>query len=338
MRHPALPVLLFAWGLSSCLSTRDLGDLVVEGEGGDGDGSGGSGAAGTGGAGAGATGGAGAGATGGAGADATGGAGADATGGAGAAGASSSSQPPNWASSLTAVYDFELPGIDVGRDSSGNGLDLLATDNTVGQTAGNIQGMATLVVANQGFLTATHPQLDSDGSSITFGGWMRIDTNGAGSSTLFKRFTNEDGFIGWVSEGVAKCSIAGGGNSSQANTGGLPLLTPAEWVHIVCTYDSTGPNVTIHVDGSFIETQDTAPLGKSGLPVRVGESFPGEMDEVFFATARLPDTSVRRIYACGVDGAKCECDPNDPTLYLNCGRFDPNCEPSRLAPCNQTSP
>ena len=58
------------------------------------------------------------------------------------------------------------------------------------------------------------------------------------------------------------------------------------------------------------------------------------MDELFFTDRALTNAQIMRIYACGVDGARCTCQAGNPAAYASCGLLQSTC--GALPPCNQT--
>jgi hypothetical protein len=64
--------------------------------------------------------------------------------------------------------------------------------------------------------------------------------------------------------------------------------------------------------------------------------YGGFIDEVFFTTEALDEASVRRIWACGIAGDRCQCDSDNPTAYALCGEAEPSC--GSLPACNALAP
>jgi len=113
------------------------------------------------------------------------------------------------------------------------------------------------------------------------------------------------------------------------------------WAHIACTFNVQESRVTAFVDGSAHdgEAYQTAIIAAPG-DLRVSSSgYPltGDLDELVIHRGLLPESSIARIYACNVDGSLCRCDPSDPEMYLDCGRFDDGC-PAIMPPCDQPAP
>jgi len=300
-------------GVPSCLVTTDLDGLDA--------GSGGAGGEPSGGGGVGA--GTGGGANGG-----------NAAGGAGATGGTTAVAPLDWASSMTAVYLFEVT--DLGRDSSGNGLDLVPSFGTASQSADDPpQGDFALRILLDGKLEGVHDELDpSDNPSLTFGGWVRLDQFDISAELIDNGDVNVGYFARLVpAQSSLECGAGAGAVKSSADS-----VVAGAWTHAVCRFDSAASTVEAIIDGTVTGISPTSALMQAGPgEFSLGKNMDGELDEVFITKQALSDAAVRRIYACGLDGAKCACDQNDPTKYENCGRRHPDCE-GPLPPCDQSSP
>jgi len=213
------------------------------------------------------------------------------------------------------------------------------TDLTVvgGFSQGNVgakQGAATLVVTDGGGLSGSQSDFDTQaGTSITYGGWVTIQAYNADTNLINRRDLSA-GYLAWVENGRPKCTGNGQSGQTTGPVGAVPLNT---WVHFLCRYDAAAVTVAVILNGSAVSTSDAVPIAPSGLPFRIGKGFEGALDEIFFTKALLSDTAVRRIYACGIDGAMCECDPDEPAKYTDCGRRHPDCD-ATLPPCDQATP
>jgi len=306
-------------GVSSCLVTTDLDGLDA--------GSGGAGGEPPGGGGTGA----------GTGGSTTGGKAAGGAGASGGSGGSGLAVPVDWSSSPTALYLFEVA--DLGRESSGNGLDLVQSGTANQSSDEPPQGDFAMHLFTDGVLAGSYAELDpSDNPSLTFGGWVRIEEFSIDSDVVDNR-KNASGYLARVRsfEEALECSIGGDGMSDSA-TSPDGSIVKGDWVHGLCRYDAAMGTVDVIINGTVAATKVVPPLGAAGLgSFSVGGDMDGELDEVFIAKRALSDMTVRRIYACGLDGAKCQCDPDEPAKYANCGRRHPDCE-GALPPCDQSSP
>jgi len=237
---------------------------------------------------------------------------------------------------MTAVYFFE--DADLGRDSAGTGLDLAISGSVSLSQDDASQGASSVRLFPDGNLVGSFDELDSTTpASLTYGGWIRV-SNFTSDGQIIDSKIGANGYRAHVralEEGLI-CSIGGGGMGESLFTP-HGLIVQGEWVHTVCRYDSTAVTVDAIVNGTLSGSRPVPPIGASNDVFTVGGELDADIDEVFVTKAKLSDTSVRRIYACGLDGTRCECDQDDPALYANCGRRHPSCD-GALPPCDQAAP
>lgn len=316
----ALPI------LGACNLAVSL-DGLNEGDGGANTGNGGDATGGSG-----AAGGAGAGAAGGA-----GGAGGATTGGSGTGGQSTGT-PADWAGALDAVWRFEEAPPNLGVNSGSGDGDLVEVGLPGRNTSVFKQGAASLE------LTDTH-RLSSNGAlfnvsatdSFTFGGWFKRDAASV-SAVIGKMGPGNPGYLLEGLDGnTAKCFLS---DDSQAYLAQAPAdaWLPGEWVHLACRYDAIAGELTVVIAGVPGQSL-SASLLPSPSPFSIsdgGTPFVGLADEAFFTREALAYSTLARMVACGIDGVECVCNEDDPTLYDDCGRADPNC--GSLPACDLASP
>jgi hypothetical protein len=113
------------------------------------------------------------------------------------------------------------------------------------------------------------------------------------------------------------------------------------WRHVVCRFDNQANLIAVVVDGTQVATGAHTDLGADTQPFLMPFRDPsfaylGQIDEAFFVRDAVDSESVRRIWACGIDGTLCSCDRDEPASYADCGRAEPAC--ADLAPCDQAAP
>jgi hypothetical protein len=253
----------------------------------------------------------------------------------------------DWSSSMLAVYTFEDAN-NLGRDSSGNGLDLsvIALDApTSAMDPEPHQGAWSLLVAYgppQTGLESAATQFESPpDSSITIGGWVKANSHPPAHALDAIARTGTGGYTLARSDSNAlQCGIYDTSwqfeNSADDS---WPLDT---WMHVVCRYDDSSNEVDGFLQGAPVLNR-TGVMGTTvgsrtfGVPSAEADwGFDGLLDEVFVVMGALSDDAVARIAACGVDGKKCICDPVTPIGYLDCGEEQPSC--SSLPPCDSAAP
>lgn len=205
------------------------------------------------------------------------------------------------------------------------------------------------------------------GTSFTMGGWFRIDPS---------RTTDQEWLINDVGHGAYRggnilaldqtpqaanpargrfadrkaevyCEV---GSSDQAfdylstyNVGPDAHAPAGGWVHLICRHDAVANRVAVFVAGVLSAQVASPGVGPGPGPFMIGYNdgnygvFVGNADDVFFTRAALTDEQIYRIYACGIDGARCRCQAASPTKYATCG-FAQNgaaaCPSTSLTPCN----
>jgi hypothetical protein len=265
-----------------------------------------------------------------------GGAGAMAAGGASDGGGGSGPLPPyDWAPSLTATWRFNLSN-NIGKDAGPNGLDLETIVGAPSTTSNSIEGSGALTLP----LGATLGSEASDfrtTNSMTFGGWFRTDLTV--SAGLMGRKSSGHGYVAEYlgAQATAKCWWEAEGAIALAIAPDN-LWPTDQWVHFVCRYDANTHVVSALMDGQTRATvASELSLAEADFAINWADfPYAGQVDEAFFINEDLSDAAVRRIYACGIAGTGCACDPNEWSSYTDCGRAEPNC--AALPPCDAPTP
>lgn len=255
--------------------------------------------------------------------------------GGGAAGGAPGEPAPDWSGAMTALYTFEAEN-DLGRDSSGNARDLVASGTLNQETVDAPQGQGTVRFFTDAALSGTYAALNPAGVSITYGGWVNIDEFTIDADVVDNR-NSGSGYLARVAdfEEALECSIGNGTSADAVSPDGS--IPKGSWVHAVCRFDSTSSNVEAIINGNVTAIEQVPPLAGSTQSFMVGGELQGQLDEIFVTTVALSDQAVRRIYACGLSGKRCRCESSDPASYEHCGRRHPDCD-SALPPCHQLAP
>lgn len=268
-------------------------------------------------------------------------------GGVGGSGGIPTQVAPDWSNSMLAVYTFEDPN-NLGRDGSGNGLDLSmgAFDPATSfMDPEPRQGSLSLLVdygpPQTGIESAAAEFETPPGTSITFGGWFKAASHPPSHGMDAMGKTGGAGFfLGRSVQNAALCGVNDGTwQPAPSPDDSWPLDT---WVHVVCRYDDADKALTGFTDGTealaLIGLMGiTAGTRTFGLPSAEPDyGFDGQMDDVFVVMSALSDEAIARIAACGIDGAKCLCNPDTPIAYLDCGEAQPSC--ASLAACDSAAP
>jgi hypothetical protein len=97
------------------------------------------------------------------------------------------------------------------------------------------------------------------------------------------------------------------------------------WKHVVCRVDIDATTSQVFMDGmpgpSGTTPAPVNPTTPFGIGAHDDPGLDGYADEVFFVVGLLHEETILRIYACGIDGSQCACDPDTPADYANCGRL-----------------
>ncbi len=269
------------------------------------------------------------------------------TGGMGASGGSTGEvRAADWTGSMVALYTFDDP-VAVGQDATAGSRDLTPIGAPIVLLDDPMQGAGYVSVD-----TAAGSRLEivdtvfasTINTSFTYGGWFRVGAGSGDSPSLIRRRATAQGyFLEWAADTQQlSCQVgAGGGHGGPSGSAQL-----GEWIHIACRYEAFLEILTAVQDGdappddqgTSIPPQnignppDATPLS---LSAAVG-GLTGDIDEVFFINKDLTTPSIRRIFACGVDGKRCLCDPDDNARYLDCGAVAV-CD-SDLPPCDTPTP
>lgn len=251
-------------------------------------------------------------------------------------------QATDWTQQLVAVYSFELPSPELGKDSSGNGFDLQESSNPT-QSSDAKEGAYSLSLSKdeQSSLALSMGGFGEDGENgFTFGAWLRptfIGDSGSDNYLVGRTDSNTSGgyLINYDSQNSrVLCTFIGPPYASAE----IDEVSPGGWFHLVCSYDAAADQVNIYGNGSFGGSEVCTAVGYTGsFRVPISNNLATALiDEVFFAYGPLSEESIRRIWACGISGARCTCNADDPAKYEDCGGAKPGCD--GLPPCNQPTP
>lgn len=242
----------------------------------------------------------------------------------------------SWTEAVDAHYPFDDPN-DLG---AGRGPSLVPI-GAPQDTSGVVGAGAVAFVPEDRFESPDSSFNLELGDSVTVLAWTRVVSapNGdiveivnkytSGNSSGFSFDYNDDKLVCWIGNGTDFTRL-------DSPPGTFPKDT---WVHWGCRFDNQNNAITAFIDGAVVGTlgrDEIAPATTSFKLVSASYPLEGAVDDMVFHRGVLSDEAVRRIYACGVDGDGCECDPEDPTAYLDCGNLDPDCD--ALPACNATAP
>lgn len=250
----------------------------------------------------------------------------------------------DWTDAMAAVYRFDSE--DLGRDATGGGryLELVGAPALGTQEPPRGDGFAELGEGD--LFTIVDPIFASGANrSLTVGGWFRVDDAAVSSARLISRRIDQtdSGFaITWERGENRFACLAG----PTAHASPVDSITVGAWHHVVCRIEAVLEYVTNVHDGvgpdddrgTSVNASDVGDAG-ADAPFAISAAangFAGGVDEVFFVNRDLSTRSIRRIYACGIDGRGCRCDPANPSAYLECGPVAV-CD-TDLVPCDLAGP
>jgi hypothetical protein len=248
---------------------------------------------------------------------------------------------PDWSAGLDAVYDFEKSGLDLGKDTSGNGHHLQLTGMPA-QGSDHQRGAFDATFDDsemrQYLYTGDDFARTLDQPSFTVGTWVRtqLETTNLDYAVVTNGEYGKGGFALAVRLDLdaVRCLIFNG-VVEPVQIDHILVADYRDWHHVVCRYDSEAKSLQYFVDGVASEATQAVPegIGQGTGQLIVGRGFTGDLDEVFFVKRKLSDEQVARIWACGVNGKACSCSSDKPTEYETCGAFK-DCETAPLPPCN----
>ncbi len=210
---------------------------------------------------------------------------------------------------LQAYYRFDDAG-NLGKDSSGNGYDLVASNTPSFAAAGKISGAASFSSADRDLLLARvfPATLPTGNDSYTYTVWCNPSGNTAGMPL----------FWGGVPQGMLNASLFrfDGSNkillsnfsNNQPEDVGFNLFDDAlsnGWHHIASTFDASTGIRRLYVDGSLKWTDPTSrTLAISGTLLQLGGAYysttsyyDGLMDELMIFDRALSLTEIQAAMA-----------------------------------------
>jgi hypothetical protein len=246
---------------------------------------------------------------------------------------------------MQAVYLFEEQG-NLGKDATSNALDLISEGTPSRNGSEQRQGLWSLDVDGGGALEqlwSNAAELKAaTGASLTWGGWMWLHASSVPSDGgAIAQIDGSGGFaLEWEdSSSLGSCIVIDAGGFYTAETT-QTWDDNTEWVHFVCRFDNTGDQLAVFRDGTSdgiaTSVMDISPAAVPFELSHASARYDGLMDEVFIVPRALSDAAIQRIWACGIEGSLCECNPDDPTSYTSCGRASGSC--GALPACNATEP
>jgi hypothetical protein len=207
------------------------------------------------------------------------------------------------------------------------------------------------------------------GTSFTMGGWFRIDPSRSADQEWLLHDEGVGAYAGGNILALDQTPLAANpvrgrfvdrkaevyckvGSSDQdsnyvsVNAVGADARAPAGgWVHLICRHDAVANRLAVFVAGVLSAQMVSPGVGPGRGPLMIGYSqgdfgaFVGNADDVFFTRAALSDEQILRIYACGIDGARCRCKTASPAVYSSCGYAGSSAGcPATLTPCNAALP
>ena len=89
------------------------------------------------------------------------------------------------------------------------------------------------------------------------------------------------------------------------------MVSGACGTHAVCRIGQDG--VVAILDGRASDASDavTSIELAGGALAMLPPNLIGSVDDLFFHQGSLPTWAIRRIWACGIDGQRCQCDSED---------------------------
>ena len=239
---------------------------------------------------------------------------------------------PDWSNKVSALYLFEKsPGLD----ASGNDLTLTATNGPAVEMAADApQGASVLLTTQTSSLTSKAAVFQTpSGADFTFGGWFRHSELAAAAA--IERFETGAGFrLVHDSVGQAATCLVAGGNMESKVSSPAQSWPIDQWVHVVCRLH--GKSLSGHVQGVAVGSAQHDQVDSATADLAVAGSFAGRFDELFYVAGAISDADIRRIWACGVTGAKCACKDSNVLEYDDCGRAQPACDD--LPACSSAQP
>jgi hypothetical protein len=249
----------------------------------------------------------------------------------------------DWTGAMAALYRFDDDALGRDATSAGRDLDVVGAPSRRSDDAPQGAGYARFGPGDRFEIVdgtfASGPNL-----SFTVGGWFRAASLDNGDVRLVWRRTNdEEGYAVTLDGSEARIACLAGPTAHASPPGSVEAGT---WYHSVCRMEAFLEWVTnVHQGVGPDDDQGTkvssSAVGDAGAdaPFTLSsdvDGFVGDMDEIFFVNSDLSTSSIRRIYACGVDGLRCRCDPADTSTYLDCGPVAV-CG-TDLPPCDQAAP
>jgi hypothetical protein len=184
------------------------------------------------------------------------------------------------------------------------------------------------------------------GGSFTVGAWLQdFDAN---ESTILGFRGPQDGGWALTYDGTRfSCVAFDALGDPQAASFALEIDSNI-WHHVACKYTlgqtSVEVDITIFVNGDAGQPSNgvgyLAPMpstaqmaiGSTSLAATDSE-FRGKLDELFFSTRpEFDEMDIAKVWACGVSGRGCTCNPAGLVEYESCARGD-DCQ--KLAPCTE---
>lgn len=245
---------------------------------------------------------------------------------------------------MLAVYRFEDPN-DLGLDSSGNALHLSPIDTALpAQTSEHKEGLAALATTfepHTAMVSSASAFQSPSGTTFSWGAWLYAATHPPAADYMeaIARSGNGGYALSRHKTGALNCSVSDGTWHNITTPADAFLL--GTWLHAACVFDNDNDELSLSINGAMLAQGTVADIVNGyrpfGIPTDApGSGFEGFIDEAFVYAGVLSGAAVRRIYACGIDGSRCECDEAAPAQYAHCGDAHPACD--MLVPCNQPSP
>jgi hypothetical protein len=268
------------------------------------------------------------------------GTGGSSAGGSGAAGEAVGIPAADWTESIAVVLRFdderdlartEPPGIPIGSPHPE-----VAFSGSIKMQGSGALSVPAALGADQAAFASDDP-FWAQPLDITFGAWLYKTTTGVVSWSVIGRSDNLSAGYGLRQAlgDLQQCEIGGESTHVVAES---PTAWPAQtWIHAVCRFKRFDGTRAFR-DGEQVDYDNAAQSGMdiSGTPFSIAaHPFVGLLDEVFVDTEPLDAGAIRRIWACGIDGARCRCSMGDPREYMNCG-LAADC--TTLVDCNTPEP